>query len=75
MKKMLQTSISETTMNHIEELIQTLPRKTINGKLQNIYSSHIIELYSTIIHNYFDLDMLSIEYEMLDIVDGRRSVV
>ena len=46
-------------MKGIEELIQTLPKKTLNDKPQKITKSSIIELYSSIVHNYFDLNQLS----------------
>lgn len=65
-------TISDKAKNEIGKLIQTLPEKIINNKPQKITQSSIIELYSEIIHTYFDLDQLSIEYELLDIADGRR---
>ena len=71
-KTKLQISVSDTAMNHINELVNLLPKKIINGKQQNIHNSHIIELYSNIIHNYFNTEQLSIEYKELDIFDGRR---
>ena len=68
-------TISDKTNDKMEELMQALPKKVIgDNKLQRITKSSIIELYSEIIHNYFDLNQLSMEYEMLDIVDGRRKI-
>lgn len=74
MKQKLSVTISSEVADRMDELIESLSEKIINDKLQKITKSSIIELYSSIIHNYFDLNQLSIEYEMLDVVDGRRKI-
>ena len=71
-KQKLSISVSEETMDRIEELVQLLPERIVNGKPQKVTKSSIIELYSSIVHNYFNQTQLPIEYEMLDVTDGRR---
>lgn len=71
-KSQMCITVSSEFANEIEKLVQSLPEKTISGKVQKATKSSIIELYGAIIHNYFDLDQLSMEYTMLDIIDGRR---
>ena len=75
LRQALQISVSDITMKRIDRLIELLPKKVVNGKSQRIYNSHIIELYSEIIHTYFDLDQLSAEYKLLNIIDGRRKEI
>lgn len=73
MKKVqLCVTIPRETMDRIEELIQLLPERIVDGKPQKVTKSSIIELYSSIVHNYFNQIQLPIEYEMLDVIDGRR---
>jgi hypothetical protein len=72
MKQKLSVTVSNEVTDKMDELIKSLPKKIVNDKPQKITKSSIIELYSNIIHNYFDLNQLSIEYELLDIADGRR---
>lgn len=71
-KQRLSATISNEAMDRIEELIQLLPEKIVDGKSQKVTKSSIIELYSNIVHNYFNHTQLPIEYEMLDVTDGRR---
>lgn len=71
-KRKVQICITDEIMERIEKLIETLPKKIINGKLQPTTIGNIIELYDDIIHKYYSLERLSDEYEVLDIVDGRR---
>ena len=72
MKQKLSITLSEETISRIEKLTQLLPEKTTDGKPQKVTKSSIIELYSNIIHNYFSIEQLSLEYEMLVMIDGRR---
>ena len=71
-RKVLCVTITDETMDRIEELLQSLPERIVNGKPQKVTKSSIIELYSSIVHNYFNQTQLPIEYEMLDVTDGRR---
>ena len=71
-KKTLCATLLDESMSRIEELIKVLPERIIDNKPQKVTKSSVIELYSSIIHNYFTLEQISIEYELLDIFDGRR---